>query len=68
MIFLILCLLSLVSGAQLFPAAINPTLASVPEKLRVYQNATRMSDDKLLALFKKSLAGEFLSSHHCCNF
>ena len=56
---LILSLLSLVTGStRLLPVAINPILASVPEKLRIYQNATGISDDNLLSLFKRSVEGE----------
>ena len=56
--FLILSVWSLVSGEpRQFSAAFNPTLASVPEKLRLYQNATGMSDESLLAIFKRSLEG-----------
>ena len=63
--FFILSLLGFISAVpQLLPAAINPTLASVPEKLRHYQNATRMSDDSLLALFKRSLAGELSNDRY----
>ena len=36
----------------------NPTLALVPEKLRVYQNVTAMSDETILSIFKKSLEGK----------
>ena len=38
----------------------NPTLASVPEKLRLYQNVTAMSDETILSIFKKSLEGSDL--------
>ena len=56
---LILSLLSLVTGStRLLPVAINPSLASVPQKLRIYQNATGISDDNLLSLFKRSVEGE----------
>lgn len=57
--FLIFSLLSLVTGVpRLLPVANNPTLSSVPEKLRLYQNATGISDDNLLSIFKRSLEGE----------
>ena len=36
----------------------NPTLASVPEKLRLYQNVTAVSDETILTIFKKSLEGK----------
>ena len=57
---LFLSVMSLVSGAPVKdPDIRNPTLASLPEKLRLYQNATGISDDSILAIFKKSLEGEF---------
>ena len=39
-------------------ASKNPTLESVPEKLRLYQNATAMRDETILSIFKKSLEGK----------
>lgn len=59
--FFILCLLSLVLGE---PKPRIPTLATLPEKLRLYQNATGMSDGSVLDLFKRSLAGDFSNDHH----
>ena len=48
--------------AVLGSAPKNPTLASVPEKLRLYQNVTTMSDETILSIFKKSLEGNDLKS------
>ena len=51
---LILTGLSLVWGI----APKNPASSSVPEKLRVYQNATGLNEDIILSLFQKSLEGK----------
>ena len=39
-------------------ASKNPALESIPEKLRLYQNATAMSDESILSIFKKSSEGK----------
>lgn len=60
----ILFLLSSASGVPyLLPAAIDETSTSVPEKLRLYQSVTRISDEKLFSIFKRSLEGKFCYDH-----
>ena len=55
---LILSVLSMVSGVPIVHSdAMNLTLATVPEKLRLYQNATGISDNEILSIFKKSFNG-----------
>jgi len=45
------------------PAAIDETSTSVPEKLRLYQSVTGISDEKLFSIFKRSLEGKFCYDH-----